>query len=540
MLPAVRAPAAHRRSRPVPGAATAAPPPSRSRPDWGLAGGLALIAAAAAVPRVVHLGAHLPALVAPDEPTVMDQAVALARGRGWPRRFDWPPLAAELLAGAMRATGRVGDYLFARRLFVAVALATVVATGVLAAALVAGAGRPARRAAAWTGAALLGVAYLSVRLSRQVHPEHLQMLLVLASFGCTLRYDRDGRRRWLAGAGVCAGLAGAAKYLGGLVVLPALVAAAGRRRRARSFALLAASAAAGFLAGAPSALARPGAFADGLAYQFGHQATTGHLGYDAAGGQWWFHLTRSLPGNWGWPATVLAVGGVVLGIARGSRAERLAATFVVPAFALIGASRVRFPHYVLLLAPFLAAAAGATVARLVGTVRPRRWARRAVPAAVVATLAVALAPTAVDDARLVRAAGAPDTREVATALLAARLPGVPAVTEQYGVLGGARLVPALGESPDVPACRCVVVVSSYQEERFRREPARYAKEVARYDALRARGRVVAVVAPRRPLPYDWDLLPRWGLRRVPLRGDTGPVGPTIWILDLRPPPPGSR
>lgn len=536
----MRAPVAPRRTLPAPAPAPTVATDGRARPDWTLAAGLAVIAAAAAVPRVVHLGAHLPGLVAPDEPTVMDQAVALAHGHGWPRRFDWPPLAAELLAAAMRATGRVGDYLFARGLFVAVALATVAATGVLGAALVPGRPRWARRVAAWTAAALLGVSYLSVRLSRQVHPEHLQMLLVLASFGCTLRYDRDGRRLWLAGAGALAGLAGATKYLGALAAIPAGVATLGRRGRARGLALLAGCAAVGFLAGAPSLIAHPSAFADGLRYQFGHQASAGHLGYDAAGGQWWFHLTRSLPGNWGRPATVLALAAVVVGAARGTRRERLAAAFVLPAFALIGASRVRFPHYVLLVVPFLAAAAGAAAARLVGVARRLRWARPVVTTALAGVLAVSLAPTALDDARLVRASGATDTREVATALLAARLPGAPVVTEQYGALRGARLVPAFGLAPTMLGCGCVVVLSSYQEERFRREPSHYAREVARYDALRAQGRVVAVVRPGRPLPYDWDLLPQWGLRRIPLRGPTGPVGPTVWILDLRPPPPGGR
>ena len=72
------------------------------------------------------------------------------------------------------------------------------------------------------------------------------------------------------------------------------------------------------------------------------------------------------------------------------------------AFALIGASRVRFPHYVLLLTPFLAAAAGTMAARVLGRLRA--------PVAV-ALVGAALLPTALDDARLVRAAGAPDTRD---------------------------------------------------------------------------------------------------------------------------------
>ncbi|MER3453375.1 MAG: hypothetical protein C4344_07035 [Acidimicrobiia bacterium] len=190
----------------------------------------------------------------------------------------------------------------------------------------------------------------------------------------------------------------------------------------------------------------------------------------------------------------------------------------------MGASRVRFPHYVLVLLPFLAALAGAAFARLTA---------RLPPAVLLTALALTLVPTALDDVRLVRAAASPDTRLAATARLASLGP-VAAVTERYGVLDHAALVPTLGADPSVLDCACVVVISSYQEERFRREPARYRHEVAVYDALRARGRVLAVIRPRRHLPYDWDLLPQWGLRRIPLTGTIGPVGPTVTLLDLRP------
>src|SRR5207253_7704938 len=114
--------------------------------------------------------------------------------------------------------------------------------------------------------------------------------------------------------------------------------------RVRELAVLGGSAVVGFLAGAPGALVHFTAFRHGLADQFGHQAT-GHLGYDGRSTGWWFHLTRSLPGNWGWLVTGLAILGTVWVIARGTRPQRLVATFVVALYAVVGLSRVEFPHY---------------------------------------------------------------------------------------------------------------------------------------------------------------------------------------------------
>ena len=131
-----------------------------------------------------------------------------------------------------------------------------------------------------------------------------------------------------------------------------------------------------------------------------------------------------------------------------------------------------------------------------------------------------------------RAAGAPDTREVADAALA-RLPG-PVWTERYAAVPG-RGTPIgdFGSRPDAVDCGCFAVLSSYMEDRFRREPDVYAAQVANYDRLRAAGKVVLVVGPRPRLAYNWDVLPRWGLDDLPVTGDITMVGPTITVLDLR-------
>jgi hypothetical protein len=78
-----------------------------------------------------------------------------------------------------------------------------------------------------------------------------------------------------------------------------------------------------------------------------------------------------------------------------------------------------------------------------------------------------------------------------------------------------------------------VALSSLQEDRYRRLPSRYPREVAGYESIRRAGRRIAVVEPTLPLSYRWDLLPQWGLDRIPLRGPLPRVGPTVTILDLR-------
>jgi hypothetical protein len=258
---------------------------------------------------------------------------------------------------------------------------------------------------------------------------------------------------------------------------------------------------------------------------------------------WVFHLGTSLPGTWGWPLTVAAVAGTALLLVRGTRAQRLVGAVAAVLVALVGTTRVAFPHYVLIATPYLAAAAAVALVRL-GSLRPAappgpgpapaRRARHASGAVLAAVLLAASAvPAGLDAARLVRAARAPDTRALAAAE-ATRLDATVWAEAHTGVEGAARHPASLAEDPAaVLACDCVAVLSSYQEDRYRAEPSRWAAHVAGYDALRAAADPLRVVRPSLPLSYRWDLLPAWGLRAVPLTGATPVVGPTITFLDLR-------
>jgi len=111
-----------------------------------------------------------------------------------------------------------------------------------------------------------------------------------------------------------------------------------------------------------------------------------------------------------------------------------------------------------------------------------------------------------------------------------RLPGE-VIKEAYtDTSNRGRVVSALGLDPDVLSCHCFVVISSYMEDRYRRESARYPAEVAIYDDLRAQGTVIDTVAPTAPLSYRWDLLPQWGAASLPFRKLL--VGPMITVIKL--------
>ena len=494
--------------------------------------GLAVVAGLALALRTATL---LDRPVAVDEPLVVERARAVLDGE-LAAPGVYPPLLGYLVAAVLavvRAAGGAVEgaaaYPPAQLLAAAVSVVAVVLTGLLAFAAAAGDRR--RVTAALVGAGALAVAYVAVRLGGIVKPDHLQAVAMVAAVAAALRHDATGARRWAVAAGAATGLAVAAKYAGGVVALPVAVALLTRpgpaRRRVADLAAAAAGGVAAVVAGTlGTAVTHAGQMADVVVGELAHQAE-GHLGYEPAGPGWWFHATETLPGSWGWPLTVVALGAVVWLLARGTRRERLVAGTAAVTFAVVGLSAVRFPHYALVALPFLAASAGLVVGRVVARLP------RPAGVALLVALAASLVPTVGHDVRLARTFAAPSTRELAAPLAAAA--GGPLWAEAYTVTGLAPdvAVGAWGAHPEVLRCRCVVAVSSYQEERFRRRPGAYAPEVAVYDALRARGRVLAVVGPEVTLPYDWDQLPDRGLDRIALTGDIGPVGPVVTLLDLR-------
>jgi hypothetical protein len=522
--------------------ASGAPPPTVTRSttptDRTLWLGLGLIVVLAFLLRLPHLDAGIFPGADGDEGVVVTRALGVTHGH-LPSAYDWPTGSMFLLAGVLKVLGLIhaswvngarAPYVIARGVFLVVAVSLVLLSGILGAHL---APPPHRRVVAWTSAGAVAVSFLAVREARNALPDHLQAVLAVGSLLMLFAYRSHSSRWWLVGAGALAGMSAGTKYLGGLVVLPAALYAlwppevrASVRSRLTDLSIVALSSAVAFVATVPGVVLHPHQFWTGFDGQVLHQSG-GHLGY-SGNRAWWFYLHEALPGNWGWLLTSLAVIGVGLVILTGRLDQRLLLAFVVPVYLLLGISHVEFPHYVLLVLPMLGVFAGLALSA-VGKHLPR-------PAMSVVGLVVAgsLLPTVTSDLKLLRVASAPSTQAMAGAAVA-RLAG-PVVEEQYTSNPSVGMqVASIGGDAQVLSCACYVVISSYMEQRYERAGHTYAAQAALYRAVRNKGRVVEVIAPMVPLAYNWDVLPRWGLEHVPLRGRLGGVGPTITIVDLRHP-----
>lgn len=491
---------------------------------------VAILLILAAAFRLVHLMHGLPDLVLPDEPVVLDRAVGILSGR-LPDQYDWPSGSMVLLAIVLapirlitRSLSTGDEYVIGRLVFFVVALASIV----LAARLASMTATTNRRVAQATAVALVGFSFVSVRISRGLHPDHLQTLFVLFSLVTLIRYRRGPHWGLIVIGGGAAGLAFATKYLGGLVLLPWLAAisieAGPWASKARRVSQLLSGAIVGAVVGMPALLTDPTSVADGIFGQFGHQGG-GHLGYDTPDPAAWFHLSVALPGNWGTVTTVVVIACLCAVVASGTTDQRLVATYVVVAFAAVGVSRVIFPHYILLYMAPLAALAAARLAELSSKVRQAPWI--AIP-----FVLLVLAPTIKNDVLLIRSDAATNTRTAAAATVI-DLPGR-VVKELYtDTSGRGETVNNMGVVQDLVNCDCFAVTSSYMEERFRREPRRYSSQIAAYNLLRKVGRVHATFEPTISSTYRWDLIPQWGIESIPLTESVGLVGPTITVYDLR-------
>jgi hypothetical protein len=512
-------------------------PRARAR-DPVLVIGLGLIALMGVVLRSVNLVSRP---LGTDEPTIVGRALIVAQGELVPAGFDYPPLSSYLVGAVLRVvavvrpsvlTHELEPYLVSRGVFILLSGILIVMVGLLGA-VAAGGERRHSTVVGLGSASTMAVSYLVVRLGSMSKPDVLQMVFAVGCVLAAVHWIRRENRDWwlLLLSGVLAGLAAASKYAGVLAAVPVGVAVLLLARswldRGRNLALLGLGSLTGFLGGTLGmVITQFPEFLDGFLTEFTHQ-TEGHLGYEPSSSGWWFHATTSLPGTWGLGLTVAALVGTAWAVVRGDSALRVVTGAGVVLFAVTGASSVQFPHYILLALPFLAVVAWAAVAHV--GVRAGRGGL----AVAALLLLLSLVPSTMDAVRLVRAWGAPDTRTLAAAVQEAF--EEPLRVEQYtgrpyDAQGGTF---AFGFTPEIIDCGCVLALSSYQEERFRRRPDLYPDEVAVYDEIRAAGDVLAVVEPDVPLSYRWDQLPQWGAGRLPLFGPIRAVGPTITIVDLR-------
>lgn len=222
-------------------------------------------------------------------------------------------------------------------------------------------------------------------------------------------------------AGLVAGLATSTKYAGGLLVLPAAVAAlrsAGPLpRRVAAFTAFTLALVAAFFAATPYAIPEWPRFLSDVLHQSGH-LDEGHRGLVVAG--WRHHLTVSLWHGLGWPQLVAAGAGAVWLMARDRGKAALILAFPVAYFVLIARGQTAFVRYALPLVPFACLLAAAAVRGLAKQLTSRGAAALLLHALVLLPSAVAVART---DQLLTRT----DTRVLATSWVRDHVPAGAAV-----------------------------------------------------------------------------------------------------------------
>lgn len=433
--------------------------------------------------RLWRIDFGLPAHYHPDEPIKSRRIVRIAAGERNPGNFYHPSFMLYAGAAALKSARRAGwakaagdqDAIrIGRRVNAFLGAATVGLTFLAARSL-------AGRWAALGAAVLLAVSPLHVTCSRYLKEDIPMTFWAVAVFLAAVLAATRGRRRDLLLSGFLAGVCTGTKYPGALMLL--LPWLAHRERRAlgqtdgagqpRALRLAAAAAVVGFLAVTPYAVLDLPHFLAGAGYEGGNVFTgLAGIAVPARETLWTFHLRRSIGPGLGWPATGLALLGIVLLLRQRSAAARLISVPMFAFWALFETSPYKpppnFDRYVVPLLPFLCVAAAVALDlgwRKAQRFRPRRrWAARAV------VLAIALGAIAVPARETVRLGRflLPDTRDAAGEWLARYACGNGRILLEGALWDGVRVVPSY--VPELPArCRAEYTYSLYRrKEELRR------------------------------------------------------------------------
>jgi len=300
---------------------------------------------------------------------------------------------------------------------------------------------------------------------------------------------------------VAAGLAAGTKYNAGVALaLPFAAALLGTRDRGwriRACAVAATACAATFVLTTPFAVLDPAPFLNSLQVVARHYAG-GHPGAEGTENWLWYLQYLGSTGMLA-PMTLLAVVGLAIVLVRFRRAGVVLLAFVLPYYALLSSTYVRFDRNLLPLLPFLALLAAATAEALIPSVAV---ALRNRVAAYALVLGAAALPNAFAATQADFAISHPFSEQVAVAWADAHLPdGATMATENWEGRSF-ELSPrhfqivnlsALAREPYrwfVAQHIRYVVADSYTDGAYLREPGRYPVEAARYRELYRRARLL--------------------------------------------------
>jgi 4-amino-4-deoxy-L-arabinose transferase-like glycosyltransferase len=325
---------------------------------------LALILAVAAAARLWFLHAGIPHAVGIDEPQVVDRALRILRTGDWnPHIFDYPTLVIYLHAvvdivrflwgalngewGSLDGFPIAAVYEAGRFVAAIIGVATVWLTYRIGSEL-------SSQGVALLAAAQMAVRPLHVRESHFVLTDVPMTALTTLAVWLSVRAARLGSVRAYAWAGAACGLAAAAKYNGGLVLIAAVAAwllhERGSADRLHKLGAIFGGAAAGFLAGSPFTLLDLPHFLDGFAAQFARFAVPGHLSEPA-----WLLYVKHLSPQGARLSVPLAVAGMAIVLWRsGARARWAPAVlFTVAYFYMLSTHSHVFGRYALPLLPMV-------------------------------------------------------------------------------------------------------------------------------------------------------------------------------------------
>ena len=481
---------------------------------------LAAVLIAAAVLRFWAIGSGIPYAVQVDEPEIVERALNMMRsGSLHPHFFDYPSLyiyvqlvvaCVRFLAGAISgewasladATGGA-FYLWGRAITAALGVVTVLLVYQI------GARWGARHALLAAG--LMAVLPLHVRYSHFVLTDTPLTLFITLTLLLSLVAHERGTARGFAWAGAAAGLATATKYNGGVALLMPLLACwmtIGVRpgRMQAALAAIGACGVAFFLFAPYTVLALPD-FLNSFA-RLAREYRVADLTEPA----WLLYLKLLLRHALGWPALLLALGGMLMGIVRLVRGPgrvrwALVVTFPLVYFWMLSSQRIVYARYLLPLTPALCVLAATAVVSGVSLLR-----RYEIPRVARTTLIAALTMAALLPPVVIAVRGDRDMARVGTVALAYDwiLQNIPA-NSSIVIETRAMLLPATFRARNVGALRPkdysqwrnegadYLVASSEEYGPFFDEraggPQKYPREYAEYMRIFVQCREVARFTP---------------------------------------------
>ena len=421
---------------------------------------LAVILALAAVLRFVALDAGIPFNLGVDEPEIMDRAVRMMKSGDFdPHFFDYPGLylyvqtavaSLRFMAGANSGLWTALDQVTTANFYLWGRAVTAL-FGTLTVLLVHRIGMRWGTRCAALAAGLMAVMPLHVRESHYVLTDVPVTFFVTLTLLLTLRAHERERAYDFAWAGVAAGLAGATKYPGALVLLLPLIAVwmtlGTKPSRLVASLVVVGGAAVGFLAAAPYTVLDLPAFLNSYGHLASYYYSNKSLPEPAAV-TYYKHLTRSL----GWPACLLVVIGLGLGAVRAVRGPgrvRWTITIVFPIlfFYFLSGQVLVYGRYLMPMVPFVCVLAAAGCVSGVSLLRRFDIPRAIRTGAIAAITIAAVLPPALQSIGFVRNIARVSTVEQAYHWILSNIPKGSTIIIETQVL---RLEPGLFSATNVP------------------------------------------------------------------------------------------